>query len=383
MLVFFCDVRKNTRLHVVNHDRRWLAMLGMPSGLIQFTGIDGVEDWQDFAPARQTDGAVGYDVRACRYLDPISREVCGDFPVIIDPKGFALFGIGVVMAVPPGIDAQVRPRSGLATKHHVMLANGPGTVDPDYRGEIACSMYNAGDEPYQINRGDRIAQLIFTPILLPVLHKVPSRDDLPQTTRADGGFGSTGIGGSGLGTEGYDAALRDLDVYMMELVFAAARRSNCVRGCPLDDDERAKRDEYGRLIGQTRKLGCVIASGDRSIASGYNHQRPGAPLCAEDGCQRDAEGIPSGERLEVCRAIHAETSALTSALLTGVSVQGCTMYCNAEPCLPCATIITSIGLGALVILEGGYSSGAGLDIVRSAGIPVRAVQKKWLHFPLV
>ena len=355
-------------------------MLLETPGLIQCTGVVGVDDWLDFIPTRQTDGAVGYDVRACLYLDPVTRDICGDFPVTIEPGGFALFGIGVIMAVPPGADCQVRPRSGLATKSHVMLANGPGTVDPDYRGEVACSMLNLGDEPFVVERGDRIAQLVFTPIFLPTFHPVKSERDLPVTIRADGGFGSTGISGSGSGTTGYDAELRNLDVYMMQLVFAAARRSNCVRGCPLDGDGQAQRDEYERLIGQTRMFGCVIASGDRSIASGYNHQRPGAPLCADVGCLRDAEGIPSGEHLEVCRAIHAETSALTSALRTGVSVQGCTIYCNAEPCLACATTITSIGLGALVILEGGYSSGAGLDIVRSAGIPVRIVKKEWLHF---
>jgi len=244
--------------------------------------------------------------------------------------GFALLGIGVIMAVPPGIDCQVRPRSGLATKFHVMLANGPGTVDPDYRGEVACSMVNLGSQSFTFNRGDRIAQLIFTPILLPQFHAVESHDKLPRTTRADGGFGSTGISGDGFGTVGYDVAMREQDVYLMEIVLATARRSNCIRGCQLDDEGRPERDSYGRLIGQKRQFGSVIARGDKIIATGYNAQYPGADLCAEVGCLRDAEQIPSGERLEVCRAIHAEEMAILSAANEGASVRGCTMYCNGE-----------------------------------------------------
>jgi dUTP pyrophosphatase len=232
-------------------------------GLIDCAGVEGVEDWQSFVPARQSDGAVGYDIRACQYLDPMTREVIGDFPVTIKPRGFALFGIGVVMAVPPGVDSQVRPRSGLATKHHVVLANGPGTVDPDYRGQVACSMANLGNEPYTINRGDRIAQLVFTPILLPQFHLVDSQERLPKTTRADGGFGSSGVGGSGYGTAGHDSIIRELDVYLMEIVLATARRSNCARGCERDAEGKALRDDRGRLVGQRRRIGCVIARGDK------------------------------------------------------------------------------------------------------------------------
>ena len=349
------------------------------TGLFDCTGVEGVPDWRAFVPARQSDGAVGYDVRACRVLDKDSRQVIGDFPYAIEPGGFALFGIGVIMAIPQGILCLVNPRSGLATKHHVVLANGPGTVDPDYRGEIACSMYNISGEPFVVNRGDRIAQLVFAPIVLPQFRYVDSVDKLPVTTRADGGFGSTGISGDGFGTAGYDLALRQLDIYFMEVVLATSRLSDCVRGCELDLDGRAKRDDRGQLIGQTRRLGCVFARGHNSVATGFNAQHPGADSCAEVGCLRDARGIESGTRLEVCRAIHAEQMAITNAANEGSSLKGCTMYCNAEPCLNCAKELTNIELEAVVILEGGYSNTEGLDLVMSAGIPVRTVKREWLY----
>lgn len=351
----------------------------MSTGLIDVAGVEGVVDWRDFIPSRQSDGAVGYDVRACRWLDKDSRKVIGNFPVRIEPKGFALFGIGVVMAVPQGTDCQVRPRSGLATKFHVMLANGPGTVDPDYRGEIACSMVNLGDIPYIVEHGDRIAQLIFTPILLPQFHPVESVSKLPKTTRAGGGFGSTGIRGEGFGTAGYDFALRELDVYYMEIVLATARRSNCVRGCPLDDQGRAKRDGRGQLVGQSRRLGCVFARGNTIVATGFNAQYPGAEICAEVGCLRTQLGIESGTRHEICRAIHAEQMAIANAANEGSSLNGCTLYCNAEPCLVCAKIIAGLRLEAVVVLEGGYSNPEGLGVVMSAGIPVRVIKKDWLY----
>jgi dCMP deaminase len=83
--------------------------------------------------------------------------------------------------------------------------------------------------------------------------------------------------------------------------------------------------------------------------------------------------------LAVCRAIHAEQMAITNAANEGSSLKDCTMYCNAEPCLICAKMLTNIELEAVVILEGGYSNTEGLDVVMSAGIPVRAVRRKWLH----
>ena len=350
------------------------------TGLVDYTGADGVEDWRDFIPTRQSAGAVGYDVRACRVLDPDTREVVGTLPYTIPPGGFVLIGTGVRMAVPPGVDAQVRPRSGLATKScHITLANGPGTIDPDYRGEAGCSMHNEGIEPYTINRGDRIAQLVFTRVLLPVFHGVESADRLPSTTRGGGGFGSTGISGDGFGTGECDAALMMMDVYYMEIVLAASRLSDCVRGCKLDKKGRAKRDARGQLVGQTRRLGCVFARGNTTVATGFNKIYRGAESCAEKGCLRLKLGIESGTRHEICRATHAEQMAIANAANEGSSVSGCTMYCNAEPCLICAKIIANLDLEAVVILEGGYSSPEGLEVVLSAGIPVRQIPKKWLY----
>ncbi len=93
------------------------------------------------------------------------------------------------MALPPGYEAQVRPRSGLAIKHGVSLVNAPGTIDSDYRGEVKVPMINHGTEPYTLKRGMRIAQMIVMPVPQVELVEV---DELPKTARGEGGFGHTG-----------------------------------------------------------------------------------------------------------------------------------------------------------------------------------------------
>jgi dUTP pyrophosphatase len=110
-------------------------------------------------------------------------------PVELLPGARALVPTGFALELPPGYEAQVRPRSGLALKHGVTLLNSPGTIDPDYRGELMVILINHGTEPFFVRRGDRIAQLV----IAPVAHvAIVSVEALGVTDRGDGGFGSTG-----------------------------------------------------------------------------------------------------------------------------------------------------------------------------------------------
>ena len=129
-------------------------------------------------PARETEGSAGYDVRAS---GPARLEV-GEIRSI---------ETGLVMELPAGVECQVRPRSGLAARKGLTLPNSPGTIDPDYRGELKVLVQNLGSETIEIERGDRIAQLIFSRFEAPVVEEVVG---LSETERGDGGFGSTGTG---------------------------------------------------------------------------------------------------------------------------------------------------------------------------------------------
>lgn len=324
-------------------------------------------------PVRASDGAIGYDVFAARVLDRHTKEPIVDLPVTIEPGDAQLIGIGVVIALPWGFEAQVRPRSGLASKYDIELSNSPGTVDPDFRGEVGVLLRNRGNKPFTIEFGMRVAQLIFSQVEIPQLVEVHTSDELPPTRRGTGGFGSTGLTGLGLGTEEYDQVLTRQDRYFMGIVLATAALSNCVRGCVRDAEGNYLRNEEGELIGQKRRYGCVIAQGLRIISSGFNAQYPGSPLCSEVGCLREERGIKSGEQIEVCRAVHAEQMAINSAAEVGVSVKGATMYVNAEPCLFCARQIAGLGIETLVILEGGYGPTHGLKIIEEAGIIIRKI----------
>lgn len=110
-------------------------------------------------------------------------------PVTIAPGRIALIGCGFAMALPDGHEAQVRPRSGLASKHGLTVVNAPGTVDADYRGEVKVALINLGPAPVVIERGMRIAQLVVAPVTRAVWEPV---DALPDSERGSGGFGSTG-----------------------------------------------------------------------------------------------------------------------------------------------------------------------------------------------
>jgi dUTP pyrophosphatase len=131
-------------------------------------------------PAYQSAHAAGLDLLAA---------VPEDAPLILSPGQRALVPTGLTIALPPGYEAQVRPRSGLAAKHGVTVLNAPGTVDADYRGEIGVLLINHGDAPFPIRRGERIAQLVIASVVQAEL--VPSAS-LSATVRGGGGFGSTG-----------------------------------------------------------------------------------------------------------------------------------------------------------------------------------------------
>jgi len=127
-------------------------------------------------PARATVHSAGFDLRA--------RE-----GRVIAPRERVLIPTGIAIALPDGYEAQVRPRSGLAWKTGVTLANAPGTVDADYRGEVSVLLVNLGDAPATVERGDRIAQLVVQRLPRVLLEEV---DSLPATERGAGGFGHTG-----------------------------------------------------------------------------------------------------------------------------------------------------------------------------------------------
>ena len=110
-------------------------------------------------------------------------------PVVIAPGGRASIPTGIAIALPPGTEAQVRPRSGLARQYGVTVLNTPGTIDADYRGEIQVILINHGSEPFRVERGSRIAQLVIAHVARAQLREVESLDD---TARGAGGFGSTG-----------------------------------------------------------------------------------------------------------------------------------------------------------------------------------------------
>jgi dUTP pyrophosphatase len=131
-------------------------------------------------PAYETVGAAGMDLRAA---------VEDDAPIVLKPGARVMAPTGLAFAVPPGFEAQVRPRSGLAAKAGVTCLNTPGTIDSDYRGEVKVILINLGEEDFTIRRGDRIAQLVIAPVTQASWRLVASLD---ETTRGAGGFGSTG-----------------------------------------------------------------------------------------------------------------------------------------------------------------------------------------------
>jgi dUTP pyrophosphatase len=129
-------------------------------------------------PGYATAGAAGMDLHAAVESD-----------LILQPGERALVSTGLRIALPPGYEAQVRPRSGLAIRHGISMVNTPGTIDEDFRGVLSVILINHGQEPFTVRRGDRIAQMIVAPVVRAVWDEV---EELPATDRGEGGFGHTG-----------------------------------------------------------------------------------------------------------------------------------------------------------------------------------------------
>ena len=129
-------------------------------------------------PKYKTDGSSGMDLMA-----HIKN------PIYLKPKKSELIPTGLSIAIPDNTEIQIRPRSGLAAKNNISVLNTPGTIDSDYRGEIKVILYNHGDKEFVINNEDRIAQMVIVPIIKATFEEV---QDLPETIRGEGGFGSTG-----------------------------------------------------------------------------------------------------------------------------------------------------------------------------------------------
>ncbi len=131
-------------------------------------------------PEYQTRGSAGADIRA--------------FENVTIPAGETrVVATGLFMEVPDGWEVQIRPRSGLAAKQSVTVLNTPGTIDSDYRGEVKVILHNAGKNDFGVAVGDRIAQMVLSPVKQAFFEKVSNQDELSETARGKGGFGSTGV----------------------------------------------------------------------------------------------------------------------------------------------------------------------------------------------
>ena len=148
-----------------------------PVGRVRFQRLPSNPDLP--LPGRATPHAAGYDLRSA---EP-------DFE--LKPGEIRLVGSGLAMELPEDVECQVRPRSGLATRHGITMPNAPGTIDPDYRGELRVPLQNLGPAPVTIRRGDRIAQMVFARF---EILEVEETRTLSETQRGAGGFGSTGSG---------------------------------------------------------------------------------------------------------------------------------------------------------------------------------------------
>ncbi|TXH95446.1 MAG: dUTP diphosphatase [Pseudorhodobacter sp.] len=145
------------------------------------------EDWADPAvplPTYQTAGSAGADI--CANL-PVEMRAAG---FVLQPMERAIVPTGLRVAIPEGFEMQIRPRSGLALKHGITLPNTPGTIDSDYRGPLGVALVNLGAAPYVVSHGDRIAQCVVAPVVQAGFAIVNNLDDTP---RGQGGFGSTGV----------------------------------------------------------------------------------------------------------------------------------------------------------------------------------------------
>lgn len=144
---------------------------------VLFKRMPGNEDIS--IPRKMSEWAAGFDLQAAV-----------EEPVVLQPGERKLIPTGFAMAMPPELEAQIRPRSGLAFKHGITCLNSPGTIDADYRGEVKVLLVNLGSEPFAITRGERIAQMVFQ--VVPSV-EIEEAAELPDTARGAGGFGHTGV----------------------------------------------------------------------------------------------------------------------------------------------------------------------------------------------
>ena len=318
-------------------------------------------------PERASDGAVGYDVYSYHVLDKWTRGHRGDLPAEILPGESILIGIGVQFAIPFPHDCQVRPRSGLASRYEIELSNSPGTVDPDYRGDVSVLLRNRGAKPFVVEKGMRIAQLVFTRVEIPELVE---SETLPATIRDTGGFGSTGLHDVAEGDSEYRRRIAKLDRYFLGITVSTADLSDCLRGAEKDGNGVYRRDSQGRYCGQTRRFGCIVVKNGNIVAIGHNSR---TIECSEEaGCIREREAIATGMHNER-GCIHAEEAAVQNFLRTGgVSLEGATIYANAEPCLKCAKLLARSGAHAVVVPENVYPTN-GLSFLDAYGIEIRKV----------
>jgi dUTP pyrophosphatase len=146
--------------------------------VVKFRRLHPDKDGDIPLPRYMTPGAAGMDI-----------HVAVDETVSLPPGAIALLPTGFAMAMPPGYEAQIRPRSGLAVKHGIGLINSPGTIDADYRGEVKIAVINWGPREFRVQRGDRVAQMVINPVCRAEIELV---DALEDTSRNTGGFGHTG-----------------------------------------------------------------------------------------------------------------------------------------------------------------------------------------------
>ena len=143
------------------------------------------------------------------------------------------------------------------------------------------------------------------------------------------------------------------DAYFLEMAHVVARRSTCLR----------------------RHVGALLVREKRILATGYNGAPAGLPHCAEVGCLRDELEIPSGERQELCRGLHAEQNAIIQGALHGVSVQGADLYCTTQPCVACAKMLINAGVRRIVY-EGDYADDLSLELLAQAGVELVRVSAR-------
>jgi dUTP pyrophosphatase len=317
-------------------------------------------------PERASDGATAFDAYAYHVIPKKEGEPC-DLPVDIPPFKSVLIGTGLSFAIPFPIDCEIRPRSGLARSHSLIILNAPGTLDPDYRGELGVLLMNLGTEIFRVEKGMRIAQLVFKPVEIPQFLEA---EELPDTRRGSGGFGSTGLFGISIGDSDWRAQQAREDEYFMRVAISVSELSNCLRGCQKGVDGKYQKDAKGHYVGATRKLGCIIVKDGNIIGQGYNTR---TSECSEEtGCVRENEGIPSGTQLEK-GCWHAEQMAMQNCGRLGASLKDAVIYINCEPCLMCSKTLVLSGIKAVVVPEGIYPTN-GLKFIQNAGVEVRHVK---------